>query len=248
MSHSDQISELAAALAKAQSAMQPAKLDSTNPHFRSKYASMTALWDAIRDPLAKNGLSVIQHIEDGTLITTLLHSSGQWWDSRMPINTAGTPQQIGSNLTYARRYSLAALVGGVSEEDDDAQATQGQPQPQQPPQRQASPTPSRAPQQPQAAPPQTETTPTPPSETIDPQAVTDAQRRMFHAIGKKVYGNDWPEMGKAMIRSMTGGSEHTSDMFKAQMTRLIDQLKAEEASMPIEDTDTLFGPPPMNYQ
>ena len=71
----------------------------------------------------------------------------------------------------------------------------------------------------------------PPVEVVDPRAVTDAQRRMFHALGKKIYGQEWGDVGKAMIREMTGGSEHTSDMFKAQMTRLIDQLKAEEASL-----------------
>lgn len=71
----------------------------------------------------------------------------------------------------------------------------------------------------------------PPIEVVDPRAVTDAQRRMFHALGKKIYGQEWGDVGKAMIREMTGGSEHTSDMFKAQMTRLIDQLKAEEASL-----------------
>lgn len=70
-----------------------------------------------------------------------------------------------------------------------------------------------------------------PVEVVDPHAVTDAQRRMFHAVGKKIYGKEWGDVGKAMIREMTGGSEHTSDMFKAQMTRLIDQLKAEEASL-----------------
>ena len=86
-----------------------------------------------------------------------------------------------------------------------------------------------------------EITPTPPAvvvpapepqgEQADPYAVTDAQRRKFHAVGKKIYGKEWGDVGKAMIREMTGGSEHTSDMFKAQMTRLIDQLKAEEASL-----------------
>lgn len=73
--------------------------------------------------------------------------------------------------------------------------------------------------------------PEPPADAVDPRAVTDAQRRMFHALGKKIYGAEWGDVGKAMIREMTGGSEHTSDMFKAQMTRLIDQLKAEEASL-----------------
>lgn len=70
-----------------------------------------------------------------------------------------------------------------------------------------------------------------PTNGDNPYAVTDAQRRKFHAVGKAVYGKDWPEVGKAMIADMTGGSVHTSDMTKAQMTRLIDQLIADEAAM-----------------
>lgn len=99
---------------------------------------------------------------------------------------------------------------------------------------------------------QAETVDTPPA---DPYAVTDAQRRKFHALGKAVYGKDWGDVGKAMIADMTGGSVHTSDMTKAQMTRLIDQLTAEEAAMtqaqqPTIDQDMtdLFGPAPVNYQ
>ena len=70
-----------------------------------------------------------------------------------------------------------------------------------------------------------------PTNADNPYSVTDAQRRKFHAVGKAVYGKDWPEVGKAMIADMTGGSVHTSDMTKAQMTRLIDQLTADEAAM-----------------
>lgn len=90
--------------------------------------------------------------------------------------------------------------------------------------------------------------PEPQGEQADPYAVTDAQRRKFHAVGKSIYGKDWPDVGKAMIADMTGGSIHTSDMTKAQMTRLIDQLTAEEAGMNqaepqlSQDMADLFGP------
>jgi hypothetical protein len=69
------LKELASALAKAQAMMKPALKDSTNPHFKSKYADLTSIWEACRDALTKNGLSVAQVTEfDGELcfIRTIL--------------------------------------------------------------------------------------------------------------------------------------------------------------------------------
>jgi hypothetical protein len=121
---SESLKELASALAKAQAKMRPAAFDSTNPHFRSKYASLTAVWDSIREPLALNGLAVTQTFIQGeaglTLRTTLLHQSGEWMSSDYPINPLkNDPQGFGSAITYARRYTLSALTGVVSDEDDD---------------------------------------------------------------------------------------------------------------------------------
>lgn len=126
MNQSEQINELAGALAKCQGEILPALKDSKNPFFKSKYADLNSVWSVCREPLSKNGLAVIQTIdkEDGALIliTTLAHSSGQWIRSKTPIPLLkNDPQALGSSLTYMRRYSLSAIVGISTDEDDDGE-------------------------------------------------------------------------------------------------------------------------------
>lgn len=126
MMKSDQINELAAALAAAQRHIEGAAKDSTNPHFRSRYADLASVWAACREPLTEHGLSVVQTthaVDNGVLlITTLMHTSGQWIAGELPIGADWkNPQSVGSWITYARRYALAALVG-VCPEDDDGEA------------------------------------------------------------------------------------------------------------------------------
>lgn len=116
---------LAAALAAAQSVMKAAPFDRTNPHFKSKYASLASVVETIRKPLADNDLSYTQttEIRDGALIlvTTLRHSSGETVLSEYPLPAMSKPQELGSALTYARRYSLSALVCIAADDDDDAE-------------------------------------------------------------------------------------------------------------------------------
>ncbi len=125
MNSSEQINELFTALAKAQGKIAPALKDKTNPFFKSSYADLSSIWGACRQQLSENGLSVIQTIGSNQaggmmLVTTLGHSSGQWMRSEMPIILQKQdPQALGSAITYYRRYSLAAIVGIVSDEDDD---------------------------------------------------------------------------------------------------------------------------------
>ncbi len=114
------------ALAQAQGSMEGAKKDSTNPFFKSKYADLASVWDACREPLFKNGLSIVQLTQvSGTethLITMLCHSSGQWMKSVTPLPIdKKDPQTMGKCITYCRRYALAAMVG-VYQEDDDAES------------------------------------------------------------------------------------------------------------------------------
>lgn len=123
---SDQINELTTALAKAQGEMKSASKDSTNPHYKSKYADLASVWDAVRGPLSKYGLAVIQTSEttpDGTIIHTMLaHSSGQFISGSMGLILQRNDMQgLGSAVTYARRYSLAAICG-MAQDDDDGQA------------------------------------------------------------------------------------------------------------------------------
>jgi hypothetical protein len=127
---SEQLNELFSALAKAQSEMKPAGLNSENPYFKTKYAALSDIVKVSRPALTKYGLCVIQEIRqsaDGTscLQTVLGHSSGQWISSTMKIFPPKPDvQTLGSYITYLRRYSYAALVGVVtSDEDDDAELT-----------------------------------------------------------------------------------------------------------------------------
>lgn len=123
---SEQIDLLAAALVKAQAAMKPASMNKINPHFKSKYADLAAIIESLRKPLSDNGLAFTQtvrlwgdQVDSALLATTLLHTSGQWLRSEYPLPTNATPQQLGSALTYARRYSLSAITGTAADEDDD---------------------------------------------------------------------------------------------------------------------------------
>ena len=122
---------LATALVKAQATIEGAKKDSTNPHFKNKYADLSAVWDACRDGLKANGLTILQFgktTEAGAvLVTRLLHESGEFVEGEIPLlNSKGDMQGLGSALTYARRYGLAAMVG-VCPEDDDGNAAAEKP-------------------------------------------------------------------------------------------------------------------------
>ncbi len=130
MQRSETITELAKALSKFQGAMKSVPKDSTNPFFKNRYASLDAIWDTIRKPLADSGLAVIQapYEQDGNIYieTTLLHMSGEWVQGDQPINAKATdPQSIGSAMTYARRYSLSAILGVSSDDDEDGNAASG---------------------------------------------------------------------------------------------------------------------------
>lgn len=133
MKTSDSIKELATALAKAQATMAGAKKDSTNPHFRSKYADLASIWEACRDALTSNGIAVVQMTrataEEAVIVETrLMHSSGEWIEGELLVPvTKADAQGFGSALTYARRYSLAAAVGVAPEDDDGAAAAAARP-------------------------------------------------------------------------------------------------------------------------
>lgn len=142
--HSEQLNELADALAKAQAKMDGAKKDSTNPHFKSKYADLESVWDACRGPLTAEGLSVLQPVSaQGTKVvvtTMLLHKSGQWLASDLEMTAQqNTPQAVGSVITYGRRYGLSSMAGIAPEDDDGNEGSQRGQQPPPPPQRQSAP-------------------------------------------------------------------------------------------------------------
>lgn len=137
MRTSEQIDQLATALAEAQG-------EFTNPErnrdvevtmksggkYTFAYATFDAIVEMVRPVLSKHGLAILQPAttHDGivTVAMRLLHKSGQWVEEDLNIATASAdPQQLGSLITYMRRYSLCSMLGIASEEDDDGNAAAG---------------------------------------------------------------------------------------------------------------------------
>lgn len=127
MERSDSCGELYAALAAAQGAAQDALLDSTNPAFKSRYASLSAVIDRCRPVLAANGLALLMapiRAEGMAGVEwTLGHKSGEWISGSVLYRLAqDTPQGAGSATTYARRYTYSAILGIAADDDDDGNA------------------------------------------------------------------------------------------------------------------------------
>lgn len=132
MNRSETIVELAKALVKFNSEVNKIAKDADNPFFKNNYATLDTIIDEVRPILFKNGLSIMQ-IPSGdgqnvTLKTLLIHESGEWLESdeltMKPVKN--DPQAVGSCITYARRYSLAAFLSlNTGEDDDGNSATYG---------------------------------------------------------------------------------------------------------------------------
>lgn len=129
MQHSESLKEIMPALIKARANFKAAVKDSKNPHFKSAYASLDSVVDAITDALLAQGIFQTQptSVEDGVTIlhTRFVHQSGEWIGSTYPVHPVKKdPQGEGSALTYARRYALMSLAGIAPEDDDGNAATQ----------------------------------------------------------------------------------------------------------------------------
>ncbi len=128
MKHSDSLASIAPALVKAINAIEGVKKDASNPHFKSKFATLEAVIEAAHPHLASNGLTVLQGpgLMQGsalTVSTRILHESGEWIETEFAIPMAKQdPQAAGSALTYARRYSLMAVLNMPAVDDDGESA------------------------------------------------------------------------------------------------------------------------------
>jgi len=140
MKSSDQLKDLAPALAKAQGELYNPSKDKKGYNY--KYADLAQLLDIVRPILSKHGLSVTQFLstfENSVIVETmLLHETGEWLSSELKLpymadKGMNAAQSIGSVSTYGRRYSLAAIVGLAQEDDDgsSSKAPQNNQQPQQ---------------------------------------------------------------------------------------------------------------------
>lgn len=127
--------KLAAALVKAQSEMSGAKKDKANPFFKSKYADLASVDEAIGAVASKHGLGYIQIAHErenaAAIETIIIHESGEAYSCGIvscPVSKADA-QGYGSATTYARRYSLSAAFGVCPEDDDGNAATKAKPEP-----------------------------------------------------------------------------------------------------------------------
>ena len=124
---SEQIDRLASSLSKAQADIEDAERNSKNTFIGNNYADLTSVMSTVRGPLTDNGLAVTQTflpMEGQTyLVTTLLHESGQYVRGFLPLLCVKDQHSLGSAITYARRFSVSALLGVCPEgEDDDGEA------------------------------------------------------------------------------------------------------------------------------
>lgn len=130
MNRSESIINLAKALLKFQSSIGTIKKDAKNPHFKSNFASLSGILDAVTPVLSEVGLVVLQHPSgDGLVInleTILIHAeTGEYMSSEFSMRPAKTdPQGIGSCITYMRRYALGAILELNIDDDDGNAASQ----------------------------------------------------------------------------------------------------------------------------
>lgn len=135
MKRSESIKELAVAMCKAQAEMHNPAFDSKNPHFKSNYASLASVRNTVLPVLAKHGLSLMQDLvstEDGVkCVNLVMHNSGEWIETEgitVPVDRKNA-HGMGSASTYARRFSLMALVTVVGDTDDDGNVAVASPPP-----------------------------------------------------------------------------------------------------------------------
>jgi hypothetical protein len=135
MKGSENINEIGAALAKAQSAFKDAAKDQQG--YGYKYANLASILQIVRPAMTANGIAILQDVADSdgkvAVTTRLVHSSGQWLESSAfsmsiePKKGLSHAQCMGSVVTYARRYALAALLGITQEDDDGTSAAEAKP-------------------------------------------------------------------------------------------------------------------------
>jgi hypothetical protein len=127
MKTSEKITNLTKAMFCFQTKVSAVKKSANNPHFKSKYADLSAILEVINPIMIECGLLVTQHPNEDSLVTTVYHAeSGEWMQSEqvLRMKDLNNPQQQGSAITYARRYALASIFN-LNQEDDDANTAAG---------------------------------------------------------------------------------------------------------------------------
>lgn len=238
MRRSENIGNLVKSLAAAQGAMKPlikdrkAKIESQKGNYSYSYADLASVIDCYREPLARNGLALMQPvggIVDGHLIlTTLLaHESGEWVSEDYPVPVYQRPQEQGSAITYARRYQAQAMLGLASEDDDGATAQTAEPPVRA---RREEPRPERKPSEPKPSASEPK-----PSESC----LTDADIEEVGAAAKAAGFGKHSDL-LPIIREIAG-AERLRDFpvrYKADLIGALARIKAKRVS---DDVEEVFG-------
>jgi hypothetical protein len=208
METSATITKLSAAFLLFQQKAISASKANINPHFRTKYAGVNEVLEAVLGPLTENGLTVLQ-FPDGEhgLTTRLQHVSGEYMQASYPMKPSqATPQGVGSAMTYARRYALVAILG-LGTEDDDGNAGSQAP---------------KAAAQPAAA---------PAPSAANPEPLRAELRRILTALDEALGKDTDPRRTSAwdMLPTLKVGQlERSLDLFKPQLAQL-----AETGEVPV---------------
>ena len=172
MNTSEKITNIAAAMIEVEKQIKGMTPDAKNPFFKSNYITLDGILEYARPILAKQGVWIFQNASgDGEFVnvtTRLVHSSGEFieTDDLKMKPQKNDPQQLGSCITYAKRYQLASLLGISSEVDDDGnKATFGN---------------NNTPKPPKKAP----TTPPPQAEGNNTTLISETQRKRLFEVGK----------------------------------------------------------------
>lgn len=187
-----------------------------NKRVMYSYANLGMAIQGIRTVLAKHGLSFTQYVAGQALVTHLAHSSGQWMEVDYPIRLNGKPQEQGSTITYARRYSLFPLLGiAAVEDDDDGKAGQDQAT-----RRPAALPDNAAGQVPKAQP------------KAQPKEWTDSARKRYYAVlGETRYNKEEMKLMINKVRHNDGrGPIHPKDMEPGDLGKVIRWMKTEKAA------------------
>lgn len=211
--------EIASALVRAQKAFGPALKSSTNPHFRNRYADLSACVEAVIDGLNDNGIAMIQKTfenMDGVVVETVfVHESGEMLEAGrlfVPVSKVDA-QGFGSALTYARRYSLMAACG-IAPEDDDGNAA------------------TKAPRQAAAAP---KAAPAPKPAAQAPAAMEgrDGPWQLKVTADKDVSAEDWGQLvvdASKIALENAGSQEDVMNIFKVNRN-IFDRMKVDTPAL-----------------
>lgn len=256
MQFSNETDKLMPAVVKAWAEIEAAVKNSTNPHLKNHYADLASLMDAIKKPMTDNNLAVFQPVAEmtgdmpGAVVETyIMHSSGQWMMSSFSMASVDRkPQAVGATITYCRRYALGAMLGMVSEEDDDGNSGSAVTEP-----RGGRPRPQATQARTQSAPPQNAQQ-SAPAPTSDTDIARDLRNKLIEITGsdlatvkqyfKGVWPNGAPADAGAYIEPLAAAIKYVTqnasavDNFKNNPVKLGENWAAHNLTQPDSETTT----------